>query len=678
MAGAGKGKIRKCTRAAGTSPVRTVHYGSETKKLTMNKRIALICLVLGMALPATAAKKEKVLLQIGGNRITLEEFMRIYDRNNSNIQDPENRKSVAEYLELYTNFKLKVLEAANLGMDTTRAFRDELAGYRSELAAPYLTDIQFNDSLVAETYRRMKREVNASHLMVSLSPEASPGDTLAAYNRISAIRSEILGGLDFKEAARKYSEDPSAAENQGLLGWFTVFQMVYPFERAAYSLGKEEVSLPVRTRFGYHLIRLNDVRDSQGEIQVAHIMKIYPEESTPEQKEQSRLALDSIRARVLAGEDFATLAAELSDDRQSAQNGGIMPWFTRGRMIREFSDPAFALEKDGDVSKPVDSGFGYHLIKRIALKPVPPFEEVETMIREQIKRDSERSSHSKQAFLNKLKEEYGFTEDGELIRSILEQSGPWLAAKEDVKRTVPDSSSVLFTFGGKSFTSGEWFQYLEKIVHTGSLNDPERLGNLFSSWQNELLMVYEDSRLGEKHPGFRSLLQEYHDGMLLFAISEDKIWKKASEDSLGLARFYETNKNKYLWPERFRGIVFGCPDAALKEEVEKYREAGIPPAEIRDLVKTEALRIEEGTWAKGENPVIDYHAWDGSKPADWNESTGFVEGALIGPEPKLLSEARGYHIADYQEYLEKEWIRELRAKYPVKINKKLLKKNDDG
>ncbi len=645
------------------------------------KRIALIgCLILGMVVTTGAAKKEKVLLNIGGNTVTMDEFMRIYERNNSNIQDPENKKSIEEYLDLYLNFKLKVLEARNLGMDTSRAFREELAGYRSELAAPYLTDIRFNDSLVVETYRRMKKEVNASHIMVAVPEDAQPQDTLAAFNKLSDLRRQILEGMDFGKAALQFSEDPSAKENQGLLGWFTVFQMVYPFETAAYSLRKGEVSQPVRSRFGYHLIKLNDIRDCLGEIQVAHIMKMYPENATPEQKEAARAAIDSIYTLATAGADFAELAQQHSDDQQSARNGGIMPWFTQGRMIQKFSDPAFALQTDGEISKPVDSGFGYHIIKRIAMKPVAEFKEVESQIREQIKRDNERSIHSKQAFINKLKKEYRFTENQQGIQTTLESTRSWLSRKEQEGVPLPDLTTVLFAFNGQTITASEWFTYLSNMTPTESLNDIGRLKDLFSTWTNEFLLKQEDSRLEEKHPDFRSLMQEYHDGMLLFAISEEKIWQKASDDSTGLAQFYETNKQKYLWPERFKGTICQCPTPSVKEEVEKLREAGIPFGEITGMPGMDpgSLQIEEGAWAKGEHPVIDYYAWKGDKPSDWNDETGFTEGEITGPEPKLLQESRGYHIADYQQYLEEEWIRELRRKYPVKINRKLLKKTRNG
>ena len=249
-------------------------------------------LILGLLLTtlagmAPAQEKKGALVTIGKTAITPDEFHRIYERNNANIQDPENKKTAREYLELFINFKLKVMEAMHLGMDTVQAFKTELEGYRNELSTPYLTNITFNDQLVKETYQRMLKEVNASHLLVEVPDGASPADTLAARKKIMEIREEILGGLDFGDAAVRYSQDPSAQANKGDLGWFTVFQMVYPFEEAAYTTPVGEVSMPVRTRFGYHLLKVNGIREAQGEIHVAHIMKIYAPDASPAQKEKA-------------------------------------------------------------------------------------------------------------------------------------------------------------------------------------------------------------------------------------------------------------------------------------------------------------------------------------------------------------------------------------------------------
>ncbi len=645
------------------------------------KRLILGCILINTLFsPCFAQKKQNVLLTVGKQRITLDEFLRVYERNNSNIQDSTNKKTPVEYLDLYTNFKLKVLEAENLGMDTTAAFRNELAGYRAELAAPYLTDVSYNDELVKETYQRMLKEVNASHIMIRLPENPIPDDTLAAYARLSAIRDEILAGMDFNEAAAKYSQDPSAETNRGDLGWFTVFQMVYPFETAAYTTPVGQVSKPFASRYGYHLVKVNAIRDAEGDIHVAHIMKTYQSNATPEQKNAARRVADSLYMLIQSGADFAMLARNNSDDQRSAEKGGEMPWFNRSRMIATFADPAFALQNDGEISKPIDSGFGFHIIKRLGLRQVPSFEEARRDIEERLKRDKDRNEQSQDRFVSKLKTVYPYTSDKVAIEKNLRNT--LSALKKDTLEIppVPNPDILLFTIGKASFTVSNWIDFLKKQEITSLPKDSLRLAHLFKSWENERILAYEDSRLEEKYPDFKSLMEEYHDGMLLFDISESKIWQKASADTTGLEKFYEINKQKYLWPERFKGMLVQCYNPSIRDEAEKYMEMDIPVNEIYDILKLSpgSISVTSGVWEKNENPVVDYYYWNGPLPKDWNNRTGFIQGKMAPPEPKLLDEVRGYHIADYQQYLEDQWIKELRKKYKIKINHKLLKTLTDA
>lgn len=641
----------------------------------MKKFLFVIVLAGFFASPVFSQKKQDVVVTIGNEKIFAGDFKKIYERNNSNILDPAEKKTPEEYLELFVNFKLKVLEAKAMGLDTSRAFIEELAGYRAELAAPYLTDISYTEKLVEETYQRMTKEVNASHLLITFPQNPSPADTLASLQRIREIKAEIDNGLDFNEAAVRYSQDPSAAQTRGNLGWFTAFQMVTPFEDAAYTTPVGKVSEPVRTRFGFHLLKVHDIRDALGEIKVAHIMKIFPPDMTPEVKQSLRKSIDSLYILLLNGANFAELARNNSDDQRSAVEGGEMPYFSRSRMIPEFADPAFALAKDGDISKPIETDFGFHIIKRLDLKPIPEFNAVKRELEERIKRDPDRSTQSREIFLTRLKKEYNFSNNQKLIDEKIKKAAQWI---NDGMLKVPEGISdrdVLFSFAGKSYRAEDWFRHLGNLQLTFHDSPESVLANQFHNWEEEAIIGYEDSRLEEKHPDFRSILQEYHDGLLLFAVSEQKIWQRASTDTLGLKAFYETNKGKYMWGERFKGMIVKCILPGIKERIEDYIDQGIPMAEISDKenISDEYFDVVEGTWSKGENKIIDYFVWNGPKPDDWDDETGFIKGSLIGPEPKLLEEARGFHISDYQQYLEEIWLKELRQKYPVKVNRKVLK-----
>lgn len=626
------------------------------------KKISFLVLAIFISGVCSFAQTEKPLLKIGDAEISKAEFERIYRKNNSNLYNESDRKSPEDYLDLFINFKLKVIEAEGLQMDTSRVFIDELAGYRKDLAAPYLTDVKYNEQMIKDLYYRMTKEVSASHILFRLDENASFEEKEKVFEKANMVREEILGGMDFNEAAVKYSEDPSAKTNQGKLGYFTAFQMVVPFENAAFNTPVGKISEPVKSSFGFHLIKVHDIRDNRGEVKVAHIMKMFPQGADNEAKEQLKKAIDSLYQKVESGEDFAEVAQKYSDDKRSAAQGGEMPWFSAGRMVAEFADPAFALRNNGDISKPVRTDFGWHIIKKIDSRKIKPFEEIRAEIEEKIKRDPARSISSKKVFIDKLKKEYNYSEE---VAAIGKLKG------KNVNDSTLQDNFVLFTIDDKPYQISRFKSYLaEKNITTGTMSD-----NL-NPWIEEEITRLEDSKLEEKYDDFRFLMQEYHDGILLFNISEEKIWNYAVEDSAGLEKYYRKNLNKYQWDERFKGVIVICKTPEIREEAEKYFAADMMVEEILDIInkdKKDQIIINEGAWEQGSNQVVDYFVWNGVEPEHFNEPVTFVRGDKIPPEPKNLDDARGLYISDYQNYLEEQWIKELRKKYKIKVNKRLLK-----
>jgi peptidyl-prolyl cis-trans isomerase SurA len=492
----------------------------------MVRYICSLYILLSIAAGSWAQENEP-LISIGNTTVPLGEFERIYKKNNSNLFDETDKKTPAEYLELYINFKLKVIEAQNLKMDSSEVFINELAGYRTELAAPYLTDVNFEEKMVEEIYNRMIREVDASHILIMAGNEASPDQEQAALNKIIKIRNEILAGKNFNEAAVEYSEDPSAQTNKGNLGYFSAFQMVAPFEDAAFSTPVGSVSEPVRTTYGYHLVKVHDIRPNQGEIKVAHIMKMFPQGGASESaKMKLKAELDSIFILLKQGADFAELAKKHSDDKNSGSIGGEMPTFSSGRMIPEFSNPAFSLKNIGDFTQPVETPYGYHIIKKLEQKPTPTFSEVKNDIETRLKRDPERSTSSKKVFTDKLKTEYGYSE-------IHENTGLLKNLKIGNPATNPEM--VLFKLDGKEYH----FSQLNVFVAENNIGN-STYSDFFEAWVEDEITTYEDSKLEEKYPDFKYLMQEYHDGILLFNISEEKIWNFAALDTTGLMKFSTT------------------------------------------------------------------------------------------------------------------------------------------
>ncbi|HSO87993.1 MAG TPA: peptidylprolyl isomerase [Draconibacterium sp.] len=626
-------------------------------------RIILSFIFCALGLTAFSQSSE-TLITIGETKVSKGEFERIYQKNNNNLYNETEKKSPEEYLDLFINFKLKVIEAEQLKMDTSAVFKNELAGYREELAAPYLTDVKYNQQMITDLYDRTTKEVNASHILLMVPKGSTAEQEEEILKRIVGIRNEIIAGKDFDEAAIEYSEDPSAKTNKGNLGYFTAFQMVVPFENGAFTTPVGEISQPVRSTFGYHILKVHDIRENKGELLVAHIMKMFPQDVTPEVKSSLKLQIDSIYTELKNGADFAELAKTKSDDKRSAQQGGEMPWFSAGRMIPEFANPAFALKNIGDYTEPIETAYGYHIIKKLNSRPVPTFEESKEMIENRIKQDPERSITSKQVFIDKLKTEYNYSENAEGISKLKNKNS---------NDSLEYNNFEIFKIDNKSYKI-EQFQAFLKNTNV----EPGLYLDHLKNWVEYEITALENSKLEEKYPDFRYLFQEYHDGILLFNISEEKIWNFAAQDTVGLEEFYKKNTNKYFWEERFKGMIVTCRDVETREEAEKYFAAEMTVQEISDLLnKTEnVITINEGAWEKGSNPVIDYFVWNGPEPANFNSEVSFIRGDKIAPEPKTLDEARGLYVSDYQKYIEERWIKELRSKYKVTVNKKLLKTID--
>ncbi|OFY02516.1 MAG: hypothetical protein A2W90_03980 [Bacteroidetes bacterium GWF2_42_66] len=641
----------------------------------------IVFILLISSVGSFAQDKKHSILQIDNHFFSKEEFQTIYNKNNTGLAEDADVKTPSEYMELFVNFKLKVLEAQALGLDTVSSFISELRGYRDELAHPYLTNIKYDEEMLQTAYYRTKYERKASHILISVAPGA---DTLKAYQRIMEIRNKIENGADFGEMAFQYSEDQSAKQNRGGLGYFSAFMMVFPFEDAAYKTPVGKISMPVRTQFGYHLVKVEDERASKGQISVAHIMKRFPQSNMPDDghghapqqrsRESIRIEIDSLYRLLQDGANFEELAQKYSDDQYSARTGGKLQPFSEGRMVPSFANAAFALENDGDISPVTETPYGWHIIKRLKRISAPEFDEIRPQLAENIKKNPLISKHSRDLFISGLKKEYNFNMDETNTKRLSEQ----FSVEPDSRKIIPgeglDTTLTLFSFYTKKYTIGDFISFQNK---KGGLAAKEELAAKINEYADEKLIGLENNRLEEKYPEFRMLMQEYHDGILLFTISEKMIWNKASEDTLGLKDFYEKNKMKYPGDEQFKGWVITCADRetrARADEILAQEQIGKEVLlQIINTGKPGAISVNEGIFKKGDNPVVDFYVWNQPKPADMNELLVYVRGDKVPPQPKTLEESRGLHVADYQTDLEEKWLNELRAKYKVKINKKLLK-----
>ncbi len=656
------------------------------------KKIGLITLILSSVLVTSAQKTDPVLLTIDGKTVSLSEFDAIFKKNNTK-ETVITEESVNEYLDLYIKFKLKVREAEVLGYDTSAAFKQELEGYRKQLIQPYLTDREVSEALIQEAYDRMKFDVNASHILVTVDQNALPKDTLIAYNKALKIRDIILKGEDFGTVAIEVSDDPSSKTNKGNLGYFNALHMVYPFESATYNLKVGDLSMPVRTRFGYHVIKLNDKRTARGTIKVAHIMIQANKELDDAALATKKQKIDEIYAKILTDNtQFGEMAQQFSDDKGSASRNGELPPFGTGKMVPEFEEAAYALQNDGDISKPIKSEYGWHIIKRIELTPLDTYENLYQSIKSKVSRDS-RSNKTQEAVIAKIKAENNFKEDiarrDDFYKIVTVDEyikGEWTAAK------ASKLIKVMFGFyandGQKvEYTQQDFAKLLElnkpKVKPNTEINVIGEINRLYKNVLEEKALAFKEERLPITNLEYKLLYQEYRDGILLFNLTDEKVWSKAITDSAGLENFFKTNQDKYIWNKRAEVTLYKCIDEATAVNVEKVltKKTKIPITndELLKMFNKESqltLTINEGKFEKGENASVDATEWKNGILHKVTSTNG-VELVMIKnvfeSEPKKLNEVKGLVTSDYQSFLEKEWVNELKAKYKVEVDKEVLK-----
>jgi peptidyl-prolyl cis-trans isomerase SurA len=634
---------------------------------------------------------DKVLLTIGDQDVTVSEFLTVYQKNNVE-GEVLDKKSLEEYLELYINFKLKVKEAEDLGLDTVPSFVNELKGYRDQLAKPYFIDENLNEQLLLEAYNRKQYDVRASHILLTIDQYAPPEDTLDAYNRLLGIRERIVeNGEDFGDVAVDVSEDPSARDmpargfqparkgNKGDIGYFSVFDMVFPFEEAAYNLKEGEVSMPVRTQFGYHLILLRAKKPALGKVQVAHLFLQNPQNASDEKIAELKIKADSLHKALTEGADWNELVSKFSDDKSSSTSGGVLPWFGSNRMVPQFIDGIRSIADTGQISEPVLTSYGWHIIKLIETKPVGSFEDEKATLRQSLTKDS-RANLSKVSIIEKVKNDEGFRKYGHAVEAFYNVIDSTIYNRKWEAEEASGLDAVIAQLGDEKYYQSEFAGH---IARHQTINPKETIKQFvdrsFEKFIEDKTISYKDARLEEMYPEFRALVNEYRDGILLFELTDQKVWSKAIRDTTGLKSFHEQNAGKYMWGERLDAVLFISSTREGAEKAQKLAEKGHKSEEIKETFNEEEnldINVLDKKFPKEEDFIIDNIEWvKGISPVitESDSRHGFVVvREIVKPESKTLSEARGIITADYQNYLEQEWLKELKNKYTVKINHDVL------
>ena len=643
-------------------------------------RILILAFII-LSNSIVAQQKDQVLFTVDNDEVTVSEFKYIYEKNNADKAD-YSKKSLEEYLELYKKFKLKVRRAKDIGLDTVKSLQDELAGYRKQLAKSYLKDKEISNKLVEEVAIRMQEDIEVQHIFVAAELKTSVQRLAAAEDKINNIYNKLIQneGKGFDEMAKTLSEDKITAGSGGRLGFYTspLPDGFYEFENAMYNTKIGEFSKPVRSRMGFHIIRPMSKRAARGEMEIAHILVRNKDFG----KAGAKVMIDSVYGLLEDGRNFENMAAKFSSDTKTKNNGGYIGYFGINQFEEAFEKAAFDLSEDGGYSKPIATNIGYHVIKRISKRDNSNIDRLKKRIQARIN-NNDRFKIAESKMIEDVKEEANFKEDRLSLKrfaTALDES--FLSYKWQAPEY--ENNVGLIELADEKYSLNDFAKFVKTNVRERLRFDKkkdlvEATDELYEKFVKEKVMAYEEANLERKHEDFRALMREYREGILLFEITKQEVWDKASKDTTGLKKFYEKNPDNYSWPERVKvnKYMIEGDDKSIYDAYTVYQKKGHDKLlkKYKDNDKVN-ITFEEMIIEKDSELIEGMELKEGkvSKLSVKPKPSGFYAFlGLISPSRKTLDEAKGYVIADYQDYLEKEWISSLRDKYDIKLNKKVFK-----
>ena len=627
----------------------------------------LIFLLLSTAL--TFGQRENILFTVGEEKITAREFEYLFKKNHQNRPSEFSKEGVSNYLDLYIKFKLKVKEAFRQGLDTTKSFQKEFDGYKKDIRRSFEGTADDAERLAEEAYSRLGFEVRASHILLRCDPDALPSDTLAVLKKIEGVKKRILAGEDFGVVARQISEDPSAPSNGGDLGYFSAFEMVYPFESAAFKTPVGQISEPVRTRFGYHLVKVADKRASAGEVEVSHIM-IRKNGEDPAARDKIFDLADKLRA----GSRWEDLCKENSDDFSNRDAGGKLPPFKKGTYAQSaplFEEAALALNTPGEISDPVQTTYGWHLIRLERKIPLAPFSEMKQVLIKRVNKD-ERMMYTGIRRIEHLKKSFGYFENRQATDRLVDLADSSLLQGTWTYKGDPFLyDQVLFIMAGKNFKTNDFVDFVTAVQAPGPGEPRALMRQLINGYVAMQADQLSEEKLLRDNEDYRMLLQEYREGILLFSIMETEVWNKASADTAGQRKFFLDHRDWYKASDRVRAKILGTPDEqAFKSALEKIKNGdSLLASGVRKFRTVSDYRLYE----KGDSKVIDSVPWVlGVHSTTLDKMFYLIDiKSLVQPGLKSLDEARASVISDYQDKLEAEWLESLRSRFDVTLNKRV-------
>ena len=526
---------------------------------------------------AVLAQTKDVLFTIDNHNYYTDEFVRVYNKNLDLVKD-DSQKNLDNYLELFIGYKLKVEKANKIGLQNSVNYQNELKSYRTQLSKNYVSDSKVTNELVQEAYDRMKQEIRASHILVLIDESASPEDTLKAYQKIVDIKKRIDSGEDFIKVAQQFSEDPSVKENNGDLGYFSAFRMVYPFENAAFSTQVGQLSKPFRTRFGYHLVKVVDKRMNRGEVSVAHIMILKPADPAIKSEDKSKQTIEDIYKKIQQGESFESLAQQFSEDKSSASKGGVLQRFGSGQLSsEEFESMAFSLQNKDEISQPFQTQFGWHIVKLIDKHPLQSLAEMKSDLEDKVRKD-ERSLLITNSLAKKLRVKYSFSKDQKMISAVKKViNDDFYAQTWEVPSANKEfQDAILVINKSKKIAALQFLNFVYNQQKSKIKTKPvvKLVDELFEKFIDEQLTAYYNENLENEFPEFKHVMDEYRDGLLLFDLMDKEIWTRAKTDTTGIFTYFKNNQINYQWKKRFEVDIFSSTDKSIIEKTQQFLNKG--------------------------------------------------------------------------------------------------------
>lgn len=646
----------------------------------MLNRIGVLCMATLLFLAVQVqAQEDPVLFTVGDKEVRISEFQYIYNKTNGE-KVSYDEASLKEYLDLYINFKLQVAEGEATGLSEKASVVREQEQYKRQLASTYLIDREITEKLVREAYDRSQEDRRISHLLIAVSPDADEATQKMALEKINKAKAEITP-KNFDKMVKEHSDDQYSNAKGGDLGFFTALQLPYSLETAAYKTEKGGISDVVKTRYGYHIVRVDEVRPAFGQIKIAHLLL-----RSKKNPKEAKATIDSLYEALKEGAEFETLVGKHSQDNATKNRGGQLGWVGINKYAKNFEEVIFSLEQDGNISKPFETEAGWHIIKRYQGIKNAKYQDVKAEITNKIKRKP-RFEIIQDALVANIKEESNFKRDAANLTAMTEalnKEGTFMTYRWKFVEDKAMDDKVLFTIGNTKATIGE-FKSIAQRAHSERMNMQPRtleasIERILKKLETQKALAYEETQLEKRYPEFKALMREYEEGILLFEVKKQLVWDKAASDEEGLKKFYEENKENYKWKERANVTFYTLrtDDSKVTKKIsKKARKKSAESVKALYNKDREVVQTTTGVYEKDKNTELAKMKWKSNtvgKGYDKDGSFYFTKiEEIIPASVKTLEEARGYVVADYQDDLEKQLITRLKEKFEVKVNDEVLK-----